>query len=213
MNVIEKQISVSLEPAFETEYLGLLNEYFAASERNGRASSIHEKKKLMAVKEEMARLCNMNPQKINMLKAVIQEVRDSREKLIVLTKSNAVANELLGELAADEEMEGVLLLHAQMSIHEVNQIHDRFNKSPRSTVLLVTDAVNTGLDFTAANHLLHYDYPIRYNEMIQRNLRITKQTSPHSQATIYYLVTTGKIDDFDYRECRSEKEGIEAVSS
>lgn len=213
MNITERPIIVSLEPEYETEYEALMYEYFAASERDSRASSIHEKKQLMAIKDNMALLCNRNPQKLNMLKSIIKQVRDNREKTVVISKSNAVASQLLEELSADADLKGVLLITSQLSIHELNQMIERFNKIPESTALIITDAVNTGLDLTAANHLVHYDYPARYPEMLQRNNRIARQTSYHGEATIYYLMTSGKIDEFDYRECMSHKGTIKGSLS
>ncbi len=212
MKVTEKRITVSLEPPTESKYIELLNDYFAASERNSRASSIQEKKQIMAIKDNMAILCNKNPLKLQALKTIIKEVDDAREKLLVLSKSNAVAAEIYKELAVDEEIRGVLLLTTELSIHQINQKLDRFNKSSGSTVLIVTDAINTGLDLTAANHMVHYDYPGRYSEILQRHHRIMKQTSYHSNAAVYYLVTKDRIDEFDYRECLNEREAIERTS-
>src|SRR4051794_13419181 len=128
MDVTEKPIVVSLEPEYETEYLQLMYDYFTASERNSRASSIQEKKQVMAIKDKMAMLCNHNPQKLDMLKTIIKQVREAREKAIVISKSNAVASELFEDLTKDEEMKGVLLITPQLSIHEANQMIDRFNK-------------------------------------------------------------------------------------
>ncbi|WP_240633111.1 C-terminal helicase domain-containing protein [Paenibacillus montanisoli] len=206
MNITEKQIVVTLEPENETEYLQLLNDYFTASERNSRVSSIHEKKQLMAIKEQMALLCNQNTQKLNKLKSIIREVSERREKTIVIAKSNAVASLLFDKLSADEDIKGVLMITAQLSIHAANEMIERFNKIPESTVLLITDGVNTSLDLTAANHLVHYDYPARFSDILQRNNRISRQTSYHKEATIYYLLTSGKIDEFEYRECRNPNE-------
>jgi superfamily II DNA/RNA helicase len=212
MKVTEKRITVSLEPPTESKYIELMNDYFATSERNSRASSIQEKKQIMAIKDNMAILCNKNPLKLQALKTIIKEVDDAREKLLVLSKSNAVAAEIYKELAVDEEIRGVLLLTTELSIHQINQKLDRFNKSSGSTVLIVTDAINTGLDLTAANHMVHYDYPGRYSEILQRHHRIMKQTSYHTNATVYYLVTKDRIDEFDYRECLNEREAIERTS-
>ncbi|MDB4866487.1 MAG: hypothetical protein JWR03_820 [Cohnella sp.] len=213
MKVIEKQMVVSMEPQFETEYLKLMNEYFAASERNSRSSSIQEKKQMMAIKDKMALLCNRNPEKLKTLKTIIKEASNSREKTVVITKSNIVAAELADELTKDEAAKGVLQIATQLSIHGVNEVSDRFNKIPESTVLIVTDAVSTGIDLTAANHLVHYDYPARYTDILQRNNRITRQTSHHPEVTVYYLVTSGKIDEFDYRECMNEKANIDIKST
>jgi superfamily II DNA/RNA helicase len=213
LNVTEKPILVSMGPALESEYLVLLNEYFAASERNNRASSILEKKQIMAIKEKMCSLCNRNPDKLSKLKSIIHDAFEKREKTVVIFKSNAVAAEMLELLSKDFPQNAVLMITSQLSIHELNQTIDRFNKVPESTVLLVTDAVSTGLDVTAANHLVHYDYPARYTDMLQRNNRITRQTSHHADATIYYLATSGKIDEFDYRECMNENPGIDGARS
>jgi hypothetical protein len=205
MDVIEKRIAVSLEPAAESQYIQLLYDYFASSERKGPTSSSNEIRQIMDIKKNMAILCNNNPLKLQALKAIIKEVDHAREKLLVLTKSNSVAAELYEELAADEEIRGVLLLTTELSIHEVNQKLDRFNKSAGSTALIVADSVNRGLDFTAANHLVHYDYPDRYFEILQRHHRIMKQTSYHSHATMYYLITKDRIDEFDFLACMNEK--------
>lgn len=213
MNVTEKPIVVSLEPEYEPEYLRLLNEYFTASERNGRASSIEEKKRMMAVKESMASLCNRNPHKLDKLEEIINTAHDRREKVLVMTRSGSVASELSEELARRGESARVLLLDTSLSVHELNRMVEQFNKSPQSTALIVTDSVHTGLDLTAANHLVHYDYPPRYTDILQRNNRITRQTAYHADAYIYYLVTSGRIDEFDYRECMRASARMGAISN
>jgi superfamily II DNA or RNA helicase len=202
MNVTETQVVVSLLSPYDSQYLELLNEYFTASERNSRVSSIEEKKNVMAIKEKMADLCNQNPDKQDRLKTIVSSVRDNREKAVVITKSSLVAANLSEMLAEGIGGRGVLQITNQNSVHEANQILDQFNKLPESTVLIITDLVNTGLDLTAANHLIHYDYPLKYTDMIQRNNRLTRQTSYHMDVVVYYFTTSGKIDEFEYQECR-----------
>jgi superfamily II DNA or RNA helicase len=202
MKVTETQVVVSLVSPYDNQYLELLNEYFTASERNNRASSIQEKKNLMTIKEKMANLCNRNPDKLDHLKTIVSRVWDKREKAVVITKSSLVTAELAEVLSEGFGGRGALQITDQNSVHEANQIVDQFDKLPDSTVLILTDLVNTGLDLTAANHLIHYDYPLRYTDLIQRNNRITRQTSLHREVIIYYLTTSGKIDEFEYQECR-----------
>jgi superfamily II DNA or RNA helicase len=202
MKVTETQVVVSLLSPHESQYLELLNEYYIASERNSRASSIEEKKNVMAIKEQMAVLCNQNPNKLEQLKTIISSVRNNREKAVVITKSSLVAADLAEMLAEGFGSRGVLQITNQNSVHEANQILDQYNKLPESTVMILTDLVNTGLDLTAANHLIHYDYPLKYTDIIQRNNRLTRQTSHHMEVAVYYLTTSGKIDEFEYQECR-----------
>jgi superfamily II DNA/RNA helicase len=202
MNVTETQVIVSLLSPYDSQYLELLNEYFTASERNNRVSSIEEKKNVMAIKEKMAVLCNQNPDKLDRLKSIISSVRDNREKAVVITKSSLVASDLTDMLAEEFGGRGVLQITNQIPVHEASQVLDQFNKLPESTVLILTDLVNTGLDLTAANHLIHYDYPLKYTDMIQRNNRVTRQTSHHVDVVVYYFTTSGKIDEFEYQECK-----------
>jgi superfamily II DNA/RNA helicase len=202
MKVTETQVVVSLLSPHESQYLELLNEYYIASERNSRVSSIEEKKNVMAIKEQMAVLCNQNPNKLEQLKTIISSVRNNREKAVVITKSSLVAADLAEMLAEVFGSRGVLQITNQNSVHEANQILDQYNKLPESTVMILTDLVNTGLDLTAANHLIHYDYPLKYTDIIQRNNRLTRQTSHHMEVVVYYLTTSGKIDEFEYQECR-----------
>jgi superfamily II DNA/RNA helicase len=204
MKVTEISIVVTLEPPYETEYLQLLNDYFIASERIGRVSSIEEKKRLMAVKDSMASLCNRNPQKTERLNEMIDLVHGKREKMAIIAKSGAAAAELYEILSAGNNGKGIFLLSGDLSVHGINEKIDQFNKFPESTVLIMTDSASTGIDITAANHLVHYDYPSRYTDILQRNNRITRQTTHHAEAFIYYLYTSGKIDDFLYRECMRE---------
>ncbi|WNQ09087.1 C-terminal helicase domain-containing protein [Paenibacillus aurantius] len=208
MKVTENPIVVSLEPGLETDYHQLMKEYFSASERNSRASSIEEKKQIMSTKDKMALLCNRNPGKLEALKSIIREVETAKEKLLIVTRSSAVALELLTELKEEENPNRTLHIHGDLSIHQVNQMNDRFTKSPASPVLILTDTVNAGLDLTAANHLVHYDYPIRYSDMMQRNHRVTRQTSHHTEASLYYLMTRDCIDEFEFQECMREKASI-----
>lgn len=202
MKITETPIVVSLESTYDSQYQDLLMEYFKASERNSRNSSIEEKKRMMAVKEKMADLCNRNPRKLDALKSIVSRVREQREKAVVITKSSVVAADLAENLAKEFGARAVLRIASSHSVHQTNQILDQFGKLPESTVLILTDSVNTGLDLTAANHLIHYDYPPKYTDMIQRNNSISRQTSQHGEAAVYYLVTSGKIDEFEYRECK-----------
>jgi superfamily II DNA or RNA helicase len=202
MKVTETQVVVSLVSPYDSQYLELLNEYFIASERNSRDSSIQEKKNLMAIKEKMVVLCNRNPEKLDHLKSIVSRVRDKREKAVVITKSNLVAADLAEMLTEVFGGRSVLQITNHNSVHEAIQILGQFDKLPESTVLILSDLVNTGLDLTAANHLIHYDYPLKYTDMIQRNNRITRQTSHHREVEVYYLTTSGKIDEFEYLECR-----------
>ncbi|WP_123041406.1 helicase-related protein [Cohnella candidum] len=202
MRIVETPIAVSLEQSDDSRYLELLSEYFQASERDGRASSIEEKKKLMAIKEEMGALCNRNPRKRDALSSLVSKIRERREKAVLITKSSAVASDLAEYLEENLGGRAVLSITNQDSVHEVNDILGQFGKLPESTVLVMTDSVTTGADLTAANHLIHYDYPQRYTEMNQRNNRISRQTSQHEEATIYYLVTSGKIDEFEFQQSK-----------
>jgi superfamily II DNA/RNA helicase len=203
MKIVETPIAVSLEQPHDSRYFELLNEYFTASERNGRASSIEEKKKMMAIKEEMAALCNRNPRKLDALTAVVSQVRERREKAALITKSNVIASDLAGFLEERFGSHAILNITNQDSVHDVNHILDKFGKLPESTVLILTDSANMGLDLTAANHLIHYDYPQKFTDMIQRNNRISRQTSKHSDAAIYYLITTGRIDELEFLQSKN----------
>ncbi|MCD9021911.1 hypothetical protein K7P76_08755 [Cohnella sp. NL03-T5] len=203
MKVVETTIVVSLEQPHDSRYFELLNNYFAASERDGRASSIEEKKNMMAIKEEMAVLCNRNPRKLDALSEIVSKVRESREKAVLMTKSTVVASELvafLGEIFGERV---ILNITQHDSVHEVNQIIDQFGKLPESAVLLLTDSSNAGWDVTAANHLIHYDYPQKATDLMGRNNRISRQTSQHSKATLYYLITSGRIDEFEYLQSKT----------
>lgn len=208
MKIMEHQIIVSTESELDKEYQGLVNAYFCASERNNRASSIHEKKQIMFIKETMASLCDRNPQKLQVLKNIINNAGNFKEKVIIITKSNAVALFLHEELSAGVSENSVLKLTGELSVHDNYQLRDWFAKSAESSVLITTDLVQTGLDFTAANHLVHYDFPLKYADLLKRNHLIIKSTSHYNVANIYFLMTENKIDEFDYLECMKEKNSI-----
>jgi ERCC4-related helicase len=198
MKVVETTIVVSLEQPHDSRYFELLNDYFAASERDGRASSIEQKKKMMVIKEEMAFLCHRNPRKLDALSEIVSQIQESREKAVLMTKSTVVASELTAFLGEKFGERAILNISQHDSVHEVNQIIDQFGKLPESTILILTDSSNAGWDVTAANHLIHYDYPQKSTDMMGRKNRISRQTSPHTEATLYYLITSGRIDEFEY---------------
>jgi len=203
MKIVETPIAVSLEQPHDSRYFELLNAYFMASERDSRASSIEEKKKMMAIKEEMAALCNRNPRKLDALAEIVSQIRERREKAVLITKSSVVASDLAEFLVEKFGARAILKVTNQDSVHDVNHILDQFNKLPESTVLILTDSANTGLDLTAANHLIHYDYPLKFTDMIGRNNRISRQTSQHSEATVHYLMTSGRIDEFEFLQSKN----------
>jgi len=206
-------VIVALEPALELPYLKLLNEYFAASERNNRASSIDDKKQLMTIKEQMMELCHHNPHKREVLKRIILAAFSKREKTVIISRANSAMSELLEAFALEEEMKdiGVMLLSSELNVHEVTSLIDRFSRSMDAAVLLITDSANPSLNLSAANHLVHYDYPDSDVLLMQRNNRITRQTSYHTEATIYYLMSEGKIDQFNYQMCMNEHGEIKNV--
>ncbi|WP_422614957.1 helicase-related protein [Cohnella caldifontis] len=116
----------------------------------------------------------------------------------MITKSNVVASDLAAFLEERFGSRTVLNITNQDSVHDVIEILEKFGKRPESTVLVLTDSANAGLDVTAANHLIHYDYPLKSTDMTGRNNRISRQTSGHPEAVIYYLMTAGRIDEFEF---------------
>lgn len=206
MKVAEKRVTVTMEAEREPGYLKLLHDYFAASEHNHRVSSIDAKKQMMQAKEQMLQLCHTAPAKLEALKDVLHTAYDDREKAVIISRTGATAVAIQDWLQQDSEAMrwGIMLLSSELNVHEVNAQLDRFSQRMDASVLILTDAASTSLNLSAANHLVHYDYPDTYAQMVQRNNRITRQNSYHTEATIYYMMCEGKIDMLNYRLCMNE---------
>ncbi|MFS0728072.1 helicase-related protein [Paenibacillus sp. 1P07SE] len=213
MNIAEKRIAVTMEAEREAGYLQLLHDYFAASELNNRASSIDAKKQMMHTKEQMLQLCHSEPAKLDALKSVLRRAYENREKAVVITRASGVAMAILERLEQDAEAAewGVMVLSSDLNVHEVSAQLDRFSQRMDNSVLVLTDAASPSLNLSAANHLIHYDYPDTYAQIVQRNNRITRQNSYHTEASIYYMMCEGKIDMLNYQLCM--KEGLEPAAS
>lgn len=206
MKVAEKRIIVTMEAEREPGYLKLLHDYFAASEHNIRASSIDAKKQMMQAKEQMLQLCHSDPAKLEALKDLLRNAYDRREKAVIITRTGTIAMAIQEWLQQDVETPGweITLLSSELNVHEVNAQLDRFSQRMDALVLILTDAASTSLNLSAANHLIHYDYPETYAQVVQRNNRIARQTSYHTEAMIYYMMCEGKIDMLNYRLCMNE---------
>ncbi|MFB8736006.1 DEAD/DEAH box helicase [Bacillus sp. SL00103] len=90
--------------------------------------------------------------------------------------------------------EPVQFLNGSLSKQERDKMVDRFQKKEFNILILSLKAGGTGLNLTAANHVIHYDRwwnPAVENQATDRAYRIGQKRFVH----VHKMITTGTIEE------------------
>lgn len=135
--------------------------------------------------------------KTEKLLELVTDIRERDESCLIFTQYIAMGG-MLQKLLADTFQENVSFLHGSLTKAERDRIVERFQQGDEHMLILSLKAGGTGLNLTAANHVIHYDRwwnPAVENQATDRAHRIGQQRFVH----VHKLITTGtleeKIDD------------------
>jgi uncharacterized Zn finger protein/superfamily II DNA or RNA helicase len=130
--------------------------------------------------------------------ALLQAIFDSREKALIFTQYREMGT-LLERMIASELGETPLFFHGGLSRPQRDAMVEAFQQEARHRLMIVSlKAGGTGLNLTAASHVLHYDLwwnPAVENQATDRVYRIGQTR----KVVVHRLITLGtfeeKIDD------------------
>ncbi|WP_288160836.1 DEAD/DEAH box helicase, partial [Streptococcus pneumoniae] len=101
---------------------------------------------------------------------------------------------MIKQLAEKMFGEPVQFLNGSLSKQERDKMVDRFQKKEFNILILSLKAGGTGLNLTAANHVIHYDRwwnPAVENQATDRAYRIGQKRFVH----VHKMITTGTIEE------------------
>jgi superfamily II DNA or RNA helicase len=141
---------------------------------------------------------DFNPElsgKTEMLLSLIESIVESGQKVLVFTQFKEMG-EMLRQMIEQRLGEKPLFLHGGCSIKERQAMVDRFQTNSRSDqiFLLSLKAAGTGLNLTAASHVIHYDLwwnPAVEAQATDRAYRIGQ----HQNVVVHRFITQNTFEE------------------
>ena len=130
--------------------------------------------------------------KLTALDEIIDAAAEESEPILVFTQYVAMGELLCQHL--DSRGVGVGFLHGSQNIAARTELVDRFQRGEMPVLILSLRAGGTGLNLTAANHVVHYDRwwnPAVEDQATDRAHRIGQT----GQVTVHRLITEGTVED------------------
>ncbi|MCR9039754.1 DEAD/DEAH box helicase [Bacillus sp. L381] len=145
------------------------------------------------LKEEQTELLNGRSVKLEKLLDLMAVIRGQGESCLIFTQYIQMGN-MMKRLLEKTFGEPVQFLNGSLSKQERDSLVERFQKKEYPTLILSLKAGGTGLNLTAANHVIHYDRwwnPAVENQATDRAYRIGQERFVH----VHKLITTGTIEE------------------
>lgn len=132
--------------------------------------------------------------KFEMLKELCETIYEKREKVLVFTQYKEICDDLANYLQEIFHKEG-FVLHGGTPVKKRNEIVEKFNSEDYYPfIVLSVKAAGTGLNLTAANHVIHFDRwwnPAVENQASDRAFRIGQKKN----VFVHKLVTEGSVEE------------------
>ena len=122
--------------------------------------------------------------KATKLISLLREILINKEKVIIFTQYTEMGD-ILQEMISRELLQQALFFHGGISRKKRDQMVEDFQNKPENKIIIISlKAGGTGLNLTAANHVIHYDLwwnPAVENQATDRAFRIgqTKNVFVH----------------------------------
>jgi SNF2 family DNA or RNA helicase len=141
---------------------------------------------------------DFNPElsgKTEMLLSLLESIVESGQKVLVFTQFREMGD-MLRQMIEARLGERPLFLHGGCSIKERQAMVERFQQNPRGDqiFLLSLKAAGTGLNLTAANHVIHYDLwwnPAVEAQATDRAYRIGQ----HQNVLVHRFITQNTFEE------------------
>ena len=132
------------------------------------------------------------PGKFEVLRSIVDQIIDQREKVIIWSSYTSGVDWLVREL----KEHGALRIHGKLAIEERNRSLDKFKTRDENKVLVATPgAAKEGLTLTVANHVIFYDRSFSLDDYLQAQDRIHR-ISQTRECYVKNLVLSGSIDEW-----------------
>ena len=132
------------------------------------------------------------PGKLEVLRDLLDDIRDKGEKCIVWTSFTEIADWLARALVGY----GCVRVHGKLTMEERNRAVKRFLTEDDCRVLLATPgAAKEGLTLTVANHVIFYDRSFSLDDYLQAQDRIHR-ISQKKTCYVHNLVMEESIDEW-----------------
>ncbi|MFD1736959.1 DEAD/DEAH box helicase [Bacillus salitolerans] len=145
------------------------------------------------LKEEKPRDLVNRSNKMKKLAEIAGQIQEQGESCIIFTQYIEMGNMIRSYLEA-EYKETVRFLHGGTSKVERDRIIEDFQAEKQKFLILSLKAGGTGLNLTAANHVIHYDRwwnPAVENQATDRAYRIGQTKFVH----VHKLITSGTLEE------------------
>ena len=141
---------------------------------------------------------DFNPElsgKTEMLLALLESIVESGQKVLVFTQFREMGD-MLSQIIEQRLGERPLFLHGGCSIKQRQEMVERFQNNPRTDriFLLSLKAAGTGLNLTAASHVIHYDLwwnPAVEAQATDRAYRIGQ----HQNVLVHRFITKNTFEE------------------
>jgi superfamily II DNA or RNA helicase len=204
---IERTVACPLTPEQAGLYQAAVDR--ALSEDLTTLSRMQRRGRILALITELKQICNHPAQylredsaplagrsgKLAAAREIVSEVVRAGDRALVFTQYVSMGRLLVAQLSADLEAP-VELLHGGVSATGRDRLVERFQDPDGQVPVLVVSlrAGGTGLNLTAANHVLHYDRwwnPAVEDQATDRAHRIGQTRS----VEVHKLVTAGTVEE------------------
>ncbi|WP_458411827.1 DEAD/DEAH box helicase [Schinkia sp. CFF1] len=131
--------------------------------------------------------------KMEKLLELIENILDQNESSLIFTQYIGMGK-LIQHVVHGHFGETVHFLQGSLKKHERDRIIDSFQAGEQKLLILSLKAGGTGLNLTAANHVIHYDRwwnPAVENQATDRAYRIGQKRFVH----VHKLITTGTLEE------------------
>lgn len=145
------------------------------------------------LKERRPRQLVERSHKLEKLIELIEQIRANDESCLIFTQYVRMG-EMIQQLLSDLFDERVLFLHGGVPKQTRDRMIEEFQARKAPIFLLSLKAGGTGLNLTAANHVIHFDRwwnPAVENQATDRAYRIGQTKFVH----VHKLITVGTIEE------------------
>ncbi|MFQ6318990.1 DEAD/DEAH box helicase [Bacillus halotolerans] len=145
------------------------------------------------LKEDQTELLAGRSVKLEKLLELMTAIRAQNESCLIFTQYIQMGN-IMKRLLEKTFGEPVQFLNGSLSKQDRDALVEKFQKKEYPTLILSLKAGGTGLNLTAANHVIHYDRwwnPAVENQATDRAYRIGQERFVH----VHKMITTGTIEE------------------
>lgn len=124
---------------------------------------------------------------------------EPQSKFIIFTRFERMSNIIVDALNRLSEKRkqpfGTVVYSGKVSEPMRDYAKESFMNSPQVKVIVGTEAMSTGVNLQAANHIIHFDLPWKPSDIEQRNGRADRTGNVHPNVFITYLLMAESYEE------------------